>query len=74
MSGFTTGEFEAFFDSTERATHHYSLKLLSYHELQLAISNFSTMLNIVLFIEQHFDTDLALVVQHKRLKFMHVAI
>ncbi|QFU24352.1 hypothetical protein FM038_020835 [Shewanella eurypsychrophilus] len=69
MSGFTSGEFEAFFDSTERTRHHYSLKFYSYPEWNLLIRSFSTMLDIMLFIEQHFDTDLALVIQHKRHKF-----
>ncbi|GIU50414.1 hypothetical protein [Shewanella sp. KT0246] len=69
MSGFTSGEVEAFFDSNERANHHYSLKFYSYPEWNLSMRSFPAMLDIALFIEQHFDTDLALVVQHKRHKF-----
>ncbi|WP_144211078.1 hypothetical protein [Shewanella donghaensis] len=74
MSGFTSGEVEAFFDSTERANHHYSLKFYSYPEWNLLIRSFPTMLDIALFIEQHFDTELALIVQHKRHKFSAIGL
>ncbi|WP_285163341.1 hypothetical protein [Shewanella goraebulensis] len=74
MSGFTSGEVEAFFDSNERANHHYSLKFYSYPEWNLLIRSFPTMLDIALFIEQHFDTDLALIVQHKRHKFSAIGL
>ncbi|MFT5704391.1 MAG: hypothetical protein ACI8SK_000337 [Shewanella sp.] len=42
---------------------------LSYLLWNLSMRGFSTMLDIALFIEQHFDTDLAMLVQHKRHKF-----
>ncbi|MGI1999511.1 hypothetical protein [Shewanella frigidimarina] len=74
MSGFTSGEVEAFFDSTERANHHYSLKFYSYPEWSLSMRGFSTMLDVALFIERHFDTDLAMVVQHKRHKFSAIGL
>ncbi|MDO6777244.1 hypothetical protein Q4591_18010 [Shewanella sp. 3_MG-2023] len=69
MSGFTSGEVEAFFDNQKQVSHHYCLKFYSYPEWNLTMRGFSVMLDIALFIEQHFDTDLALVVQHKRHKF-----
>ncbi|WP_299570133.1 hypothetical protein [uncultured Shewanella sp.] len=69
MSGFTSGEVEAFFDTNERANHHYSLKFYSYPEWNLSMRSFSSMLDIALFIGRYFDTDLAMVVQHKRHKF-----
>lgn len=69
MSGFTSGEFEAFFNGTDRARDHYHLKFYSYPEWDLLIRNFSTMLDVALFIEQHFDTEIAIVVQHKRHQF-----
>lgn len=69
MTGDTSNELEAFFDPKEPVRHHYNLKFYSYPEWNLSISNFSTMLNIVLFIEQHFDADIALLVQHKRQAF-----
>lgn len=69
MSGFITGEFNAFFDRQEIVRHHYALKFYSFPEWHITIRNVSTMINIVMFFEKHFDTDLALVVQHKRHKF-----
>lgn len=69
MSGFTTNELNAYGDDNQRINYHYSLKFYSYPEWQLAIRDFSTMINIVLFFEKHFDAELALVVQHQRHTF-----
>lgn len=69
MSGFTTGQVEAFFDPQEAVAHHYCLKFHSYPEWELVISDFSSMISIALFIERFFTTDIALVVQNRRHKF-----
>ena len=69
MSGATSGEVNAFFDNQKQVSHHYRLKFYSYPEWNLSMRGFSTMLDVALFIEQHFDADLAMVVQHKRHKF-----
>ncbi|WP_394496807.1 hypothetical protein [Shewanella sp. ENK2] len=69
MSGATSGEVNAFFDNQKQVSHHYRLKFYSYPEWNLSMRGFSTMLEVALFIERHLDTDLAMVVQHKRHKF-----
>jgi hypothetical protein len=58
-----------FFDNKGAIQHHYSLKFYSYPEWHVTIRNVSTMINIVMFFEKHFDTDIALVIEHKRHKF-----
>ncbi|QYK13548.1 hypothetical protein K0I63_03260 [Shewanella rhizosphaerae] len=69
MSGFTSGKFAAFFDNKEAILHHYALKFYCHPEWHLTIRNLSTMINVVMFFEKHFDTDLALVIQDRRHKF-----
>lgn len=69
MSGFTTDEFSAFFDTLKRANHHYSIKFYSHPEWDLVIRDISTLINIALFFEKHFDTDLAIAVKNQRQMF-----
>tara|TARA_B100001059_G_scaffold235105_1_gene279707 strand:+ start:16902 stop:17936 length:1035 start_codon:yes stop_codon:yes gene_type:complete len=68
VSGFTTGEFEKFFDTEKPVLEHFSMKFFSYPELTMNMATLSDILKSVAFLEAHFDTDLALVAGNRRHK------
>lgn len=69
MSGFIYNELENVTENSRQHRRYYFLTFYSYPEWKLSMRDMPTMLNVALFIERHFDADIAIKTEGTRHQF-----